>query len=181
MSLYICYASAWKQRINVVSIQICILTLFNIWGRIARAVPDHLLHFTDTVCRTSFRRQADNARETASSSEVGNTRHTGRFHDKRELLTIAREADWRLLLESIYTVVATTAGALNSLYPALIIALSNCAPYFKHLSVNSSNKLISLFNAFVNPSFLLSDEGHPRLLFFLYVYFCLWFCRAFPD
>ncbi|EJD02089.1 uncharacterized protein FOMMEDRAFT_20875 [Fomitiporia mediterranea MF3/22] len=71
------------------------------------------------------------------------------------------------MINSVYAVVATTSGILNSLYPALIIALSNSAPYFKHLSVVSSNRLVSLFNAFTNPSFLLSDEGHPRLLFFL--------------
>ncbi|KAH8108473.1 high-temperature-induced dauer-formation protein-domain-containing protein [Phellopilus nigrolimitatus] len=71
------------------------------------------------------------------------------------------------MINSIYSVVATTSGALNSLYPALIIALSNSAPYFKYLSVVSSNRLVSLFVAFTNPTFLLSDEGHPRLLFFL--------------
>ncbi len=63
--------------------------------------------------------------------------------------------------------VATTSGSLNSLYPALIIALSNSAPYFKNLSVTSSARLLQLFTAFSNPSFLLSDEGHPRLLFFM--------------
>ncbi|PAV24382.1 hypothetical protein PNOK_0145000 [Pyrrhoderma noxium] len=71
------------------------------------------------------------------------------------------------MINSIYSVVATTSGQLNSLYPALIIALSNSAPYFKHLSIISSNRLVSLFVAFTNPSFLLADEGHPRLLFFL--------------
>ncbi|KAI5124045.1 hypothetical protein M0805_003874 [Coniferiporia weirii] len=71
------------------------------------------------------------------------------------------------MINSIYSVVATTSGTLNSLYPALIIALSNSAPFFKHLSVVSSNRLVSLFAAFTNPTFLLSDEGHPRLLFFL--------------
>ena len=63
--------------------------------------------------------------------------------------------------------VATTSGSLNSLYPAFIIALSNSAPYFKNLSVTSSARLLQLFTAFSNPSFLLSDEGHPRLLFFM--------------
>lgn len=38
--------------------------------------------------------------------------------------------------------------------------------------MTSSNRLVSLFNSFTNPSFLLSDEGHPRLLFFLCVSFC---------
>ncbi|KAI0831071.1 high-temperature-induced dauer-formation protein-domain-containing protein [Trametes gibbosa] len=71
------------------------------------------------------------------------------------------------MIHSIYSMVATTSGSLNSLYPALIIALSNSAPYFKNLSVTSSARLLQLFNAFSNPSFLLSDEGHPRLLFFV--------------
>ncbi|KAL0567514.1 hypothetical protein V5O48_014482 [Marasmius crinis-equi] len=71
------------------------------------------------------------------------------------------------LICSVYSIVATTSGALNSLYPALIIALSNCAPYFKNLGVTSSTRLVQLFTSFSNPSFLLSDEGHPRLLFFM--------------
>ncbi|EIW60587.1 uncharacterized protein TRAVEDRAFT_119582 [Trametes versicolor FP-101664 SS1] len=71
------------------------------------------------------------------------------------------------IVHAIYSMVATTSGSLNSLYPALIIALSNSAPYFKNLSVTSSARLLQLFNAFSNPSFLLSDEGHPRLLFFV--------------
>lgn len=69
--------------------------------------------------------------------------------------------------QSIYSMVATTSGALNSLYPALVIALSNSAPYFKNLSVSASTRLIQLATAFSNPTFLLSDEGHPRLLFFM--------------
>ncbi|KAJ8078530.1 hypothetical protein PM082_012813 [Marasmius tenuissimus] len=71
------------------------------------------------------------------------------------------------LICSIYSIVATTSGALNSLYPAFIIALSNCAPHFKNLGVTSSTRLVQLFTSFSNPSFLLSDEGHPRLLFFM--------------
>ncbi|KAI1787945.1 high-temperature-induced dauer-formation protein-domain-containing protein [Ganoderma leucocontextum] len=71
------------------------------------------------------------------------------------------------MIHSIYSMVATTSGSLTSSYPALIIALSNSAPYFKNLSVTSSARLLQLFTAFSNPSFLLSDEGHPRLLFFM--------------
>lgn len=72
-----------------------------------------------------------------------------------------------IYLQAIYSIVATTAGALNSLYPALIIALSNSAPYFKHLSVTTSTRLLQLFKSFSNHLFLLADEGHPRLLFFM--------------
>ena len=71
-------------------------------------------------------------------------------------------------LQSVYSMVATTSGTLNSLYPALVIALSNCAPYFKNLSVSASTRLVQLITAFSNSTFLLSDEGNPRLLFFMY-------------
>ncbi|KIY67699.1 hypothetical protein CYLTODRAFT_396572 [Cylindrobasidium torrendii FP15055 ss-10] len=71
------------------------------------------------------------------------------------------------LIHSIYSIVATTSGSLNALYPALVITLSNLAPYFQKLSVTSSTRLIQLITSFSNPMFLLSDEGHPRLLFFM--------------
>nr|GAT61257.1 predicted protein [Mycena chlorophos] len=71
------------------------------------------------------------------------------------------------IIHAIYSIVATTSGQLNSLYPALIIALSNSAPYFKSITVTASTRLIQLFTSFSNPLFLLSDEGHPRLLFFM--------------
>ncbi|KAF8631409.1 hypothetical protein AX17_005087 [Amanita inopinata Kibby_2008] len=71
------------------------------------------------------------------------------------------------MINAIYAMIATTSGALNSLYPALIIALSNSAPYFKSLTVKASSRLIQLFKSFSSPLFLLSDEGHPRLLFFM--------------
>ncbi|KAI0033263.1 high-temperature-induced dauer-formation protein-domain-containing protein [Vararia minispora EC-137] len=71
------------------------------------------------------------------------------------------------MINAIYFIVATTSGALNSVYPALIISLSNAAPYFRDLTVNSSTRLLQLFVAFSNPIFLLADEGNPRLLFFL--------------
>ncbi|KAF9452228.1 hypothetical protein P691DRAFT_795201 [Macrolepiota fuliginosa MF-IS2] len=71
------------------------------------------------------------------------------------------------LIQSVYSMVATTSGNLNSLYPALVITLSNAAPYFKNLSVTASTRLVQMFTSFSNPLFLLSDEGHPRLLFFM--------------
>ncbi|KAJ7135027.1 high-temperature-induced dauer-formation protein-domain-containing protein [Mycena crocata] len=71
------------------------------------------------------------------------------------------------IINAVYAIVATTSGALNSLYPALVIALSNSAPYFKNLTVTASARLIQLFASFSNPLFLLADEGHPRLLFFM--------------
>ncbi|KAG6878097.1 hypothetical protein C0992_008585 [Termitomyces sp. T32_za158] len=71
------------------------------------------------------------------------------------------------IINAIYAIVATTSGTLNSLYPALLIALANAAPHFKDLTVTASTRLIQLFKSFSNPMFLLADEGHPRLLFFM--------------
>jgi High-temperature-induced dauer-formation protein len=69
--------------------------------------------------------------------------------------------------QAVYAIVTSTSGNSNSLYPALIISLANGAPYFKNLTVTSSTRLIQLFTTFSAPLFLLADEGHPRLLFFM--------------
>lgn len=70
-------------------------------------------------------------------------------------------------INAIYSVISTTSGQLNSLYPALVIALANASPYFKNMTVTSATRLVQLLTSFANPTFLLSDEGHPRLLFFM--------------
>ena len=77
------------------------------------------------------------------------------------------DVDFNDLVKAIYSIITTTSGSLNSIYPALIIALSNAAPYFKNLSITASTRLIQLFTSFSSPTFLLSDEGHPRLVFFM--------------
>jgi hypothetical protein len=56
---------------------------------------------------------------------------------------------------------------LNSLLPALTITLSNIAPYLQGLGVPASAKLLQLFKAFASASFILADEGHPRLVYYL--------------
>ncbi|KAH9057125.1 high-temperature-induced dauer-formation protein-domain-containing protein [Lactarius deliciosus] len=71
------------------------------------------------------------------------------------------------MINAVYLIIATTSGSLSSMYPALIIALSNSSPYFKSLNVNSATRLLQLFSSFASPAFLLADEGHPRLLFFM--------------
>jgi len=71
------------------------------------------------------------------------------------------------MINAVYLIIATTSGSLSSMYPALVIALSNSAPYFKSLNVNSATRLLQLSSSFASPTFLLADEGHPRLLFFM--------------
>lgn len=69
------------------------------------------------------------------------------------------------MIVSMYSI-ATTPG-LNPLFPALTVMISNIAPYIKSLGVQASTRLLQLFKAFSSPSFLLADEGHPRLVYYL--------------
>lgn len=67
--------------------------------------------------------------------------------------------------QSIYSI-ATTPG-LNPLFPALTITISNISPHLRNIGVQASTRLMQLFKAFSTPSFLLADEGHPRLVYYL--------------
>lgn len=69
------------------------------------------------------------------------------------------------MIVSIYSI-ATTPG-LNPLFPALTISIANVAPYLRHLGVQASTRLLQLFKAFSSPNFLLADESHPRLVYYL--------------
>ncbi|WRT66068.1 uncharacterized protein IL334_003020 [Kwoniella shivajii] len=69
------------------------------------------------------------------------------------------------LIVSIYSI-ATTPG-LNPLFPALTISVSNIAPFLVNIGVQASTRLLQLFKAFSAPNFLLADEGHPRLVYYL--------------
>jgi hypothetical protein len=69
-----------------------------------------------------------------------------------------------ILNQSIYNLIATTRGALSTLYPALILIITNVSPYLKNLSVGSSAKLVSLFNSFSAPGFLLADDSNHKLV-----------------
>ena len=71
-----------------------------------------------------------------------------------------------LTQQSIYTLVATSPTSFSTIYPALVIALVNAGPRIKHLSQGAATKLLQLLSIFANPTFLLSDESHPRLVFF---------------
>ena len=90
---------------------------------------------------------------------------TGRFHDSRKS-TFALHHDAQCShFQSIYSI-ATTPG-LNPLFPALTISIANAAPYLQNVGVQASTRLLQLFKAFSAPNFLLADEGHPRLVYYL--------------
>jgi hypothetical protein len=69
------------------------------------------------------------------------------------------------MIVSIYSI-ATTPG-LNPLFPALTITIANVAPHLHHIGVQAATRLLQLFKAFSSPNFLLADEGHPRLVYYL--------------
>lgn len=71
------------------------------------------------------------------------------------------------LVQGVYMLIATTNGQLASLYAPLVISLSNTAPAWRSISITASTRIIHLLRSFSQPSFLLSEEGHPRLLFYI--------------
>ncbi len=71
------------------------------------------------------------------------------------------------LVQGVYSLIATTKGQLASLYAPLVISLSNTAPAWRSISITASTRVIHLLRSFSQPSFLLSEEGNPRLLFYV--------------
>ncbi|BEJ11066.1 hypothetical protein CspHIS471_0104880 [Cutaneotrichosporon sp. HIS471] len=69
------------------------------------------------------------------------------------------------MIVSIYSI-ATTPG-LNTLFPALTISITNAAPHLRNIGVQASTRLMQLFKAFSAPNFLLADDSHPRLVYYL--------------
>ncbi|KAJ5134904.1 hypothetical protein N7526_006269 [Penicillium atrosanguineum] len=68
------------------------------------------------------------------------------------------------LIMSVHTLMATSKGNLDTVYPALLIILNNIAPYIKHLSPSACSKIIQLFSSMSAPSFLLANETNHTLL-----------------
>lgn len=72
-----------------------------------------------------------------------------------------------VLIQSVYALISTTRSTLTALYAPLIITLTNVSPFMRNLSILSANRLVALFKSFSSPSFLLADEGNPRLVYYL--------------
>ncbi|KAJ5947907.1 hypothetical protein N7466_000922 [Penicillium verhagenii] len=68
------------------------------------------------------------------------------------------------LIMSIHTLMTTSKGNLDTVYPALMIILNNIAPYIQHISAVTSPKVIQLFSSMSAPSFLLANETNHTLL-----------------
>lgn len=68
------------------------------------------------------------------------------------------------LIISIHTLITTSKGRLDAIYPALLAVIGNIAAYVQNLSVATSMKLMQLLATMSSPSFLLANETNHALL-----------------
>ncbi|KAL8775747.1 MAG: hypothetical protein Q9194_003681 [Teloschistes cf. exilis] len=68
------------------------------------------------------------------------------------------------LIISIHTLITTSKGRFDAIYPALLATVNNVAPYLQDLKALSSHKLLQLFASMSAPSFLLANETNYALL-----------------
>ncbi|KAN0078733.1 High-temperature-induced dauer-formation domain containing protein [Elaphomyces granulatus] len=71
------------------------------------------------------------------------------------------------LITSIHTLITTSNGRLDAVYPALLAILNNIAAYTEGLSATTCSKVLQLFSSMSAPSFLLANETNHALLFSL--------------
>ncbi|GAA5879289.1 hypothetical protein JCM16303_003150 [Sporobolomyces ruberrimus] len=58
-------------------------------------------------------------------------------------------------------------GRLSTLYPSIVLSIDNLSPYIVELSNDASMRLVRIWLAFSAPSWVLMEEGNPRLIFYL--------------
>ncbi|KAJ5620954.1 hypothetical protein N7510_004938 [Penicillium lagena] len=68
------------------------------------------------------------------------------------------------LIMSIHTLMTTSKGKLDTVYPALLVVINNIAPYIEHISPSACSKVLQLFSSMSAPSFLLANETNHTLL-----------------
>ncbi|KAI9807183.1 MAG: hypothetical protein M1825_005901 [Sarcosagium campestre] len=68
------------------------------------------------------------------------------------------------LIISIYTLLTSSQGRLQAIYPALLAIINNVAAYVENLSASTSSKLMQLFSSMSSPAFLLANDSNHSLL-----------------
>jgi hypothetical protein len=68
------------------------------------------------------------------------------------------------MMQSIWTLLATTQGKLETVHPALLAIINNVAPHVENLNRNTCSRLLQLFASMSSPSFLLANETNHTLL-----------------
>lgn len=66
--------------------------------------------------------------------------------------------------QSIHTLLTTSKGKVEAIYPALLAVINNIAPQVENLGRAPSAKLLQLFNLMSSPKFLLANETNHVLL-----------------
>ncbi|RCI02716.1 hypothetical protein CU098_011078, partial [Rhizopus stolonifer] len=110
--------------------------------------------------------------QTLSSSKGYCTKLNQTFSNNSSLPSIVRlyafngtYADF--LIISIFSLIASTHGLLSSLYPALVLTITNISPFVKNIGVTTSSKLMGLFHSMSSPAFLLNEENNNLLTGYL--------------
>lgn len=68
------------------------------------------------------------------------------------------------LIQSIYSLIASSQSRLTAIYPALLAVINNIAAYVDGLSARTCSRLLQLFTSMAAPSFLLANESNHDLL-----------------
>lgn len=67
-------------------------------------------------------------------------------------------------MQSIHTLMTSSKGKLDAVYPALMAILKNIGAYLERLSSTACSKILQLFASMSSPSFLLANESNNYLL-----------------
>ncbi|BGP45142.1 hypothetical protein JCM10450v2_000959 [Rhodotorula kratochvilovae] len=57
--------------------------------------------------------------------------------------------------------------ALQALYPSRLLALANLSPFVRGLGHDAATRLVRVWLAFSAPSWVMMEEGNPRLMYYL--------------
>ncbi|GAA5949250.1 hypothetical protein JCM21900_000875 [Sporobolomyces salmonicolor] len=94
------------------------------------------------------------------SAAAGTGEEAGRALSLAEYLIIGAHA---LILSPS----SNRSGRLSTLYPSLVLAIDNLAPFVVELGQDAATRLVRVWLAFSAPSWVLMEEGNPRLVFYL--------------
>ena len=70
----------------------------------------------------------------------------------------------KLIQKSIHTLISSSQGKLDAIYPSLLATINNITPYIQRLNAQASSKLLHLFASMSSPSFLLANETNYSLV-----------------
>ncbi|BGO88692.1 hypothetical protein NBRC10512_005138 [Rhodotorula toruloides] len=105
--------------------------------------------------------------------EVGEERQ-GERNRKRETKSVSFVEYLLIVLHALLIPSPTTAAApqstrssLSTLYPSLLLTVSNLSPLFRDVGADAATRLVRVWLAFSAPSWVLMEEGNPRLIFYL--------------